>query len=149
MRFNTPGALAGDSVDFPNSPAKLLWNQPEESPNHVNRIPHSPLLGYGGKLRIPKETAMGSLSIESFEQFLDSLKKAGIAISKEAELRERLAEVQLWRFAFQTLAANGKAIGISFEDRTQGRNQAEIERAFNEFHFSEKTKAIFSASLQH
>jgi hypothetical protein len=92
---------------------------------------------------------MGSLSIESFEQFLDSLKKAGIAISKEAELRERLAEVQLWRFAFQTLAANGKSIGISFEDRTQGRNQAEIERAFNEFQFSEKTKAIFSANLKH
>ena len=35
---------------------------------------------------------MGSLSTESFEQFLDSLKKAGIAISNEVELRERLAE---------------------------------------------------------
>lgn len=92
---------------------------------------------------------MGSLSSESFDQFLDFLKKAGISISKEAELRERLAEVQLWRFAFQTLAANGKAIGISFEDRTQGRNRAEIERAFNEFHFSETTKAIFSANLKH
>ena len=92
---------------------------------------------------------MGSLSIESFEQFLDSLKKAGITISKESELRERLAETQLWHFAFQTLAANGKAIGIYFEDHTQGRNQAEIERAFNAFHFSEKTKAIFSANLQH
>jgi hypothetical protein len=92
---------------------------------------------------------MGSLSNESFEQFLDSLKKAGIKISREAELRERLAEVQLWRFAFQTLAANGKAIGISFEDHSHGRNQAEIERAFNEFKFSEKTKAIFSANLKH
>jgi hypothetical protein len=90
---------------------------------------------------------MGSLSNESFEQFLDSLKKAGITISKEAELRERLAETQLWHFAFHTLAANGKAIGITFEDRMQGRNQAEIERAFNEFHFSEKTKALFSANL--
>ena len=92
---------------------------------------------------------MGSLSDESFEQFLDSLKKAGITISKEAELRERLAETQLWHFAFQTLAANGKAIGIRFEDHTQGRNQAEIERAFNRFHFPEKTRAIFSANLQH
>jgi hypothetical protein len=92
---------------------------------------------------------MGSLSNESFEEFLDSLKKAGIMISREAELRERLAETQLWHYAFQTLAANGKAIGISFEDRTQGRNQAEIERTFTEFHFPEKTKAIFSASLQH
>ena len=33
---------------------------------------------------------MGSLSNESFEEFLDSLKKAGITISNEAELRERL-----------------------------------------------------------
>jgi hypothetical protein len=92
---------------------------------------------------------MGSLSNESFEEFLDSLKKAGITISREAELRERLAETQLWQFAFQTLAAYGKAIGICFEDHTQGRNQAEIERTFNAFHFPEKTKAIFSANLQH
>lgn len=92
---------------------------------------------------------MGNLSTESFEQFLDSLKKAGITISREAELRERLAETQFWHFAFQTLAANGKAIGICFEDRTQGRNQAEIDRAFNDFHFPEKTRAIFSASLKH
>jgi len=92
---------------------------------------------------------MGSLSNESFEQFLDSLKKAGIVISNEAELRERLAEAQRWRYAFQTLAANGKSIGISFEDHTAGGNVAEIERAFSEFHFSEKSKAVFSASLKH
>ena len=41
---------------------------------------------------------MGSLSNESFDQFLDSLKNAGITISNEAELRERLAEAQRWRF---------------------------------------------------
>jgi hypothetical protein len=92
---------------------------------------------------------MGSLSNESFEQFLDSLKKAGIAISNETELRERLAEAQRWRYAFQTLAANGKIIGISFEDRSEGRNEAEIERAFNEFAFSEKSRAVFSANLKH
>lgn len=92
---------------------------------------------------------MGSLSNESFEQFLDSLKKAGITISKETELRERLAEAQRWRFAFQTLAANGKVIGINFEDRSEGRNEAEISRTFNEFQFSENTKAVFSASLKH
>ena len=92
---------------------------------------------------------MGSLSNESFEQFLDSLKKAGITISNEAELRERLAEAQRWRFAFQTLAANGKTIGICFEDHSEGLNGAEIDRAFNEFQFSEKTKAVFSASLKH
>jgi len=92
---------------------------------------------------------MGSLSTESFEQFLDSLKKAGITISNEAELRERLAEAQRWRYAFQTLAANGKTIGICFADQSEGRNEAAIERAFEEFQFSEKTKAVFSASLKH
>lgn len=92
---------------------------------------------------------MGSLSNESFEQFLDSLKKAGITISNEAQLRERLAEAQRWRFAFQTLAANGKTIGICFEDQSHGNNEAEIDRAFNEFHVSEKTKAVFSANLKH
>ena len=35
---------------------------------------------------------MGSLSTESFEEFLESLKKAGVAITNERELRERLAE---------------------------------------------------------
>jgi hypothetical protein len=92
---------------------------------------------------------MGSLSNESFEQFLDSLKKAGITISREAELRERLAEAQRWRFAFQTLAANGKVIGINFEDHSEGRNEAEIARTFNEFQFSENTMAVFSANLKH
>jgi hypothetical protein len=92
---------------------------------------------------------MGSLSNESFDSFLDSLKKAGITISNEAELRERLAEAQRWRYAFQTLAANGKVIGISFEDHSEGRNEQEIDRAFNEFQFSDKTKAVFSASLKH
>ena len=92
---------------------------------------------------------MGSLSTESFDSFLDSLKKAGITISNEVELRERLAEAQRWRFAFQTLAANGKVIGISFEDNSDGRNEAEISRAFNEYQFSEKTKAVFSANLKH
>ena len=92
---------------------------------------------------------MGSLCNESFEQFLDSLKKSGIAISNEIQLRERLAEAQRWRYAFQTLAANGKVIGICFEDHSAGGNVAEIDRAFSEFQFSEKSKAVFSANLKH
>lgn len=92
---------------------------------------------------------MGSLSTESFDQFLDSLKQAGITISNEVELRERLAEAQRWRYAFQTLAANGKVIGICFEDHSEGRNDAAISRAFTEFQFPEKTKAVFSANLKH
>ena len=86
---------------------------------------------------------MGSLSNESFEESRDALKTAGITISNEAELRERLAEAQRWRFAFQTLAANGKVIGINFEDHSEGRNEAEISRAFNAFHFSEKLSLIY------
>ena len=101
------------------------------------------------KHRNPLERQMGSLSNESFASFLDSLKKAGITISNETQLRERLAEAQRWRYAFQTLAANGKLIGISFEDQSEGRNEEEINRAFNDFQFSEKTKAVFSASLRH
>jgi len=92
---------------------------------------------------------MGSLSYETFEQFLDSLKQAGITVTNEAELRQRLAEAYNWRFAFQTMAANGRSIGIDFEDRSHGRNKTAIERAFNEFHFSEQSKAIFSANLKH
>lgn len=91
---------------------------------------------------------MGSLSDESFEQFLDSLKQAGIKISREAELRERLAEAQRWRYAFQTLAANGKSIGICFEDHSNGRGQVAIERAFDEFQFPEATRNVFSANLK-
>ena len=92
---------------------------------------------------------MGSLSNESFEQFLDSLKKAGITISNEVQLRERLAEAQRWRYAFQTLAANGKTIGICFEDHSNGSNEADIQRAFNEFHVSDKARAVFAANLKH
>ena len=57
--------------------------------------------------------------------------------------------VELKNTLGEYLAANGKTIGICFEDHSEGRNGAEIDRAFNEFQFSEKTKAVFSASLKH
>ena len=91
---------------------------------------------------------MGSLSNESFEEFLNSLKKAGIAISNEDELRERLAEAQRWRYAFTTLANNGRSLGIRFEDRSAGHNEAEVRRAFAEFAFPERAQASFTASLK-
>lgn len=91
---------------------------------------------------------MGSLSNESFEEFLDSLKKAGVEITNEHELRERLAEAQRWRFAFTTLASNGRLIGIQFKDRGQGYDEAEIHRAFAAFQFPEQSEAIFAASLR-
>ncbi len=91
---------------------------------------------------------MGSLSTESFDEFLDSLKQAGVAISNERELRERLAEAQRWRFAFATLASNGRILGIRFEDRSAGGNEAQIQRTFAKFQFPESMEAAFSASLK-
>lgn len=91
---------------------------------------------------------MGSLSNESFDEFLDSLKQAGVAISNERELRERLAEVQRWRFAFSTLATNGRPLGIKFEDQSAGVNEAEIHRTFTRFQFPEGMEVAFAASLR-
>ncbi len=91
---------------------------------------------------------MGSPSNESFDAFLASLKPAGVAISNERELRERLAEAQRWRFAFATLASNGRPLGIRFEDHSAGINEAEIHRAFALFQFPESTEVAFSASLR-
>lgn len=91
---------------------------------------------------------MGSLSNESFAEFLDSLKQAGIAISNERELRERLAEAQRWRYAFATLASNGRPLGIRFQDPSAAVNQDEIHRAFAQFQFPESMEAAFAASLR-
>lgn len=91
---------------------------------------------------------MGSLSNESFEKFMDSLKQAGVVISNEPELRERLAEVQRWRFAFATLAFNGSRIGIRFEGRSAGVNKAEIHRAFALFQLPESLETAFAAGLK-
>ncbi|HEX8987622.1 MAG TPA: hypothetical protein VF816_06650 [Rhodocyclaceae bacterium] len=87
---------------------------------------------------------MGSSCKESFEEFLELLKRAGIAITNEAELRERLAESHRWRYAFKTLAANGRQIGIRFA----GPESAEIQRAFAEFAFPDSVLPVFSAALQ-
>ena len=94
------------------------------------------------------EKQMGSLSEESFEEFLDSLKEAGIEITNEREVRERLAEVQRWRDAFNTLARNGRTLGIQFKSRDSGLNLAKISRTFAEFKFHEQSEALFAASLQ-
>ena len=88
---------------------------------------------------------MGSLSNESFDQFLDSLKQAGVAISNELELRERLAEAQRWRFAFATLASNGRPLGIRFQDHSAGVNEAEIHSAFTRFQFPESMEVALAA----
>ncbi len=91
---------------------------------------------------------MGRLSNESFEEFLQSLKQAGVVITNEDELRERLAEAQRWRYAFTTLAANGRLIGISFEETCSGCDEAEVRRAFDAFEFPHRAQDAFAASLK-
>jgi hypothetical protein len=91
---------------------------------------------------------MGSLSDESFDGFLDSLKRAGIAIINERELRQRLAEAQRWRFAFATLAANGGSLGIQFVNYRAGANDAQIWNAFDRFDFPTQLQAAFVANLK-
>jgi len=91
---------------------------------------------------------MGSLSTESFDEFLDSLKKAGVAISNELELRERLAEAQRWRFAFATLASNGRPLGIRFQDPSAGVKEDDIRRTFAQFQFPESMEVAFAESLK-
>ncbi|HJW24472.1 MAG TPA: hypothetical protein VJ576_06190 [Rhodocyclaceae bacterium] len=76
------------------------------------------------------------------------MKQAGIEVTNESELRERLAEAQRWRYAFTTLAANGRAIGIRFEDRTAGSNEEQIRQTFAQFQFPERAEATFAASLK-
>lgn len=72
---------------------------------------------------------MGSLSNESFDLASDSLKQAGVAITNERELRERLA-AQRWRFAFATLASNGRPLGIRFQNQGESVNADVIHRTF-------------------
>ncbi len=91
---------------------------------------------------------MGRLSDQTFGEFLDSLKTAGVTISNEAELRERLAEAQLWQYAFTTLASNGRSIGIRFEQNGKSVDQAVLARAFSQFDFAERDQAVFAASLK-
>lgn len=91
---------------------------------------------------------MGSSCKESYDEFLDMLKRAGIEITNEAELRERLAESHRWKFAFKTLAANGRQLGICFGDSSAGSNEAQIRQAFAEFEFPESAEVVFAASLK-
>ena len=88
---------------------------------------------------------MGSLCNESYEEFLDSLKSAGIAISNEDALRERLAETQRWRYAFMSMARNGGAIGIRFIRRDA--DGSAIRNAFTRHAFPDNADAVFAASL--
>ncbi len=91
---------------------------------------------------------MGILNTESFEEFLESLKQAGIDITNEREVRERLGEVNRWRDAFNTIARGSERIGIIFKSRNGKINKAEIHRAFKSYLLPEQTEKIFTANLE-
>lgn len=90
---------------------------------------------------------MGRACDGSYAVFLESLKAAGVAITNEDELRERLAETDLWRFAFMTLARNGEALGISFRNRGVSGNLDKLRRTFSSYHFPADADAVFASRL--
>jgi len=81
-------------------------------------------------------------------QFIQSLKVAGIAISKEPEVIERLEEAREWHYAFTTLVKQGQRIGINFF-ATPKMQSVELQRLFAQYQFAEHTEATFEASLLH
>ena len=90
---------------------------------------------------------MGSFCNESYAEFLDSLKAAGVLIRNEDEVRERLAESQRWRNAFMTLAANGRTIGIEFTVAGKVKDPRAVKRVFAEHAFPAEKEAAFIAQL--
>ncbi len=91
---------------------------------------------------------MGSLSADSFEEFLESIKQAGVVIFNEAELRERMAEAYNWRYAFTTMVANGRPTGIRFENSKHSVDEEKIHRAFAQFKFPQSSEAVLAATLK-
>lgn len=84
---------------------------------------------------------------QTYAEFLESLKAAGVAITNEAQLRERLAETWRWRFAFMTLATNGRSLGINFLNKEASKHMEEIRGAFARYQFPDNSDAVFASSL--
>lgn len=78
--------------------------------------------------------------------FIESLKKAGIAIHNEREVIDRLAEARQWRYAFSTLVKQGGRIGIWFVATARIRSD-QLKRVFVKFRFSSRDEATFKAAL--
>ena len=78
--------------------------------------------------------------------FIESLKKAGIAIHNEREVIERLAEAREWHYAFSTLVKQGRRIGIWFVATAKIRS-SQLKRLFAKFRFSSSDQATFEAAL--
>lgn len=84
---------------------------------------------------------------QTYIEFLESIKAAGVAITNENELRERLAETWRWRFAFMTLATNGKPLGINFLNKDAASHMDEIRGAFERYQFPDNSDTVFTSSL--
>jgi hypothetical protein len=79
--------------------------------------------------------------------FIQSLKRAGIAIDNEEQVIERLAEAREWHYAFTTLVNHGSRIGIGFAAAAKTRSD-KLKRLFAKYHFSGNAEAAFEACLQ-
>lgn len=79
--------------------------------------------------------------------FIESLKHAGILIGNEREVIERLGEAREWRYAFTTLARQGKTLGIWFSSTARTRS-IQLKQLFAQFNFPGNAGAAFEASLQ-
>ncbi len=90
---------------------------------------------------------MGKLDTDSFDQFLESIKQAGVVIFNESALRERMAEAHNWRFAFATMVASGRRAGIFFEDRGHRVDAKKIHRAFAKFKLPKSSEAMLATTL--
>ena len=103
-------------------------------------------IGIVHKNLTPRQQAAEVAKVKRFES---GILKDPITIPPTMTVREVLTLTRTHKFSGLPVVENGKVIGINFEDHSEGRNEAEISRAFNEFHVSEKTKAVFSANLKH
>lgn len=90
------------------------------------------------------------MSTESYDEFLNSLKRLGIKISNELELRERMAEeTRRWRAAFATLVSNGQSLGIRFEKtNSDGNSEAAIRSTLSRFAFPEPAQETVTTALR-
>ena len=91
---------------------------------------------------------MGSFNTDSYADFLESLKQAGIDIVNESEVYERLGEVSRWRDAFNTIARCSNRLGIAFRSKNGPINKAEIHKAFKLYQLPEQTEQMFTANLE-
>lgn len=75
---------------------------------------------------------MGQTINETPEEFLEMLKQAGVTVTNERELRERLAESMRWRYSFSTLVRNGQPLGIKFS--VVGADKSLVSKIFEAYH---------------